>query len=297
MPAAGAGRRMDLSPVAAVVNPGARRADEAAHLPAWVLRRVLGDDDRLESVLRQLVDAGALTIASFGGDGSIGCAAGVAVERRRTLWTPPGGTLNHFARTLGLETVPAAVRALEAGWVARVDIAEANGRAFVNNASLGLYGELVHRREQVQRRLGLGKWPALAVAMAVTLRGATPLALEIDGRPERAYIVFVGNNVYAGLGVGGRDSLQAGVLDLMVLRARGRYPRLAIVAATLLGQLGRSRRLHRRQPRELRIRVDGPTLLAHDGEVEEVEGEIRFRSLPRVLEVVVPPPADGASTA
>jgi undecaprenyl-diphosphatase len=297
MPAAGAARRRALSPVAVVVNPGARRAEEAERLPPSVQRRVLGDGERLESSLRQLVDAGALTIGSFGGDGSAGCAAGIAVERRRTLWTPPGGTLNHFARTLGLETVPAAVTALEAGWVARVDLAEANGWAFVNNASLGLYGELVRRREQVQHRLGLGKWPALAIAMAVTLRGASPLPLEIDGRPEQAYIVFVGNNVYAGLGVGGRASLQAGVLDLMVLRARGRYPRLAIVAATLLGQLGRSRRLHRRQARELRIRVEGPTLIAHDGEVEEVEGEIRFRSLPGVLEVIVPPPAGGASTA
>jgi undecaprenyl-diphosphatase len=143
----------------------------------------------------------------------------------------------------------------------------------------------------------MGKWAALTIAMAMTMRGASPLALEIDGRPERAYIVFLGNNPYEGLGLGGRASLQQGVLDLMVLRARGRFPRLTIVVATLLGQLQRTRRLHRRSVREVRIRLAEPAYLAYDGEVDEAEGELLFRSLAGALEVVVPPPWDGGDGA
>jgi diacylglycerol kinase family enzyme len=83
----------------------------------------------------------------------------------------------------------------------------------------------------------------------------------------------------------------------MVLRSRGRFPRLTIVVATLLGQLQRTRRLHRRSAREVRIRVAEPTYLAHDGEVDEAEGELLFRSLAGALEVVVPPPGDGGAGA
>jgi len=290
MPAVPEPARTDLLPVAVVVNPRAGSAG-AADLPPWVRRRPLLAGERLEPVLHELLDGGARTIGVLGGDGSQGCAAGVAIERGTPLLPIAGGTLNHFARELGLDAVPASLAAVRGGRVARVDVGRVGDTTFVNNASLGLYAELVTRREQIQRR-GVGKWAALAIAMALSLRGASPLELEIDGRPERAYIVFLGNNRYESLGLGGRSSLQEGVLDLMVLRARGRLPRLSIVLATLLGQLQRSRRLRRRTAREVRITLAEPTVLAHDGEVDEAAGELRFRSLPRALAVVTPP--DGA---
>jgi diacylglycerol kinase family enzyme len=236
-----------------------------------------------------LVDEGAGVLGMAGGDGSVGCAAGVAADADRVLWALPGGTLNHFARELGHDTVEEALASLESGWVADVDLGDAGGVAFVNNASIGVYGEIVRRRERLQRTLP--KRVALLVTAARTLRRAEPLALEIDGVPVSAYLVFVGNGPYSGTGLTGRESLQEGVLDVRVLPAEGRFPRLSALGAILLSPRRRSRWLRQTLRDAVAIRLARAAPLAHDGEVLEVSGEITFRTRPGALRVVVPPPA------
>src|SRR5437764_2126694 len=130
MPVAGAPRRADLFPVAIVVNPRAGGAGRA-ELPPWVRRRPLVEGERLEQALHEVADQGARTIGVLGGDGSQGCAAGVAAERGAALLPLAGGTLNHFARTVGLDDVPRSLAAVRDGLVARIDLAEAGGRPFV----------------------------------------------------------------------------------------------------------------------------------------------------------------------
>lgn len=277
--------------VVLVTNPGAGSSDGADDWPEQVEVRTLQEGSDLVEVLGAVVEDGAQVLGMCGGDGSVGCAAGVAADHDRILWAVPGGTLNHFANAVGLSTVEEAVAALEAGTVAFLDIGDANGRTFVNNASLGIYGDLVRRREAIERRLGIGKWPALTIAAARTLRRAKPISLTVNGVRESAYLVFVGNNPYDGAGLGERTSLQTGLLDLRVLRAKGRFPRLGILRAMALGRLDRSRRtLHTHVP-EVRIRLDEDTSLAYDGEAEKTRGDIVFRSRRRAVRVVVPAPA------
>lgn len=275
--------------VGVVVNPGAGEGG-AADLPAHVVRSELGDGDDLPELLRGLVERGCTVVGCVGGDGSTGCAAGVAVDAGRVLWAPPGGTLNHFARTLGFPDMDAAVAGLEAVRVARVDVGDVDGITFVNNASIGVYGEMVRRREALQDRRGVGKRLALVVAAARTLRHAEPIPMDVDGRPERAYLLFVGNNRYGGeLAMGERDDMQAGVLDVVVLRAHGRRPRAGIVWDIALGRLARSRRLHRWSAARVSVRVRETTALAHDGEAREIgAGTVTFTSRPGALTVIVP---------
>jgi diacylglycerol kinase family enzyme len=178
--------------VAVVVNRKSGRADKIV-LHGLRVHRV-DEGEKLVSVLRGLVDEGVGVIGIAGGDGSVGCAAGVAADAGRVLWALPGGTLNHFARELGHATVEQALASLEDGCLADVDLGDAGGLAFVNNASIGVYGEIVRRRERLRRRLP--KRAALLVAVARTLRRAEPIALEIDGVPASAYLVFVGNGPY-----------------------------------------------------------------------------------------------------
>ena len=73
----------------------------------------------------------------------------------------PLGTLNHFARDVGVPPDPAAaLQVIAGGCTTEVDVGEVNGRYFLNNSSLGLYVDIVRDRERRQRHFGHGKWPA-----------------------------------------------------------------------------------------------------------------------------------------
>lgn len=276
-----------LGPVAIVVNPGGGSADGVDLEGVRVHELAEGED--LDRVLRDLADEAVAVLGVAGGDGSVGCAAQVACDRDRVLWVVPAGTLNHFARDLGLQTPDDARESLSAGRTAAVDVGDADGVCFVNNASLGAYGDLVRRREAIERRLP--KRLALLIAAARTLRSAAPMGIAIDGVHQSAYLVFAGNNSYTGAGLTARESLQAGMLDVRVLSAEGRLPRLSALWAVLTSPHGRSRWLTQSLRPEVTIHLDALARLAHDGEVRDVSGQVTFRSRPRALRVLVPPPA------
>ena len=268
----------------------AEAGDRAAlEMPDGITVHEVEEGVPLDQAVQDLVDKGADVVGVAGGDGTVGCAARIVSDSDRALWVFPVGTLNHFARALGIPDHKRAVEVLEQPRVARVDIAEADGTVFVNNASFGIYSDLVRRRESYEDRLKLGKWPAMLLALVTTLSAARPLDLEIDGQRERAFLVFIGNNPYDGVAaIKGRVSLQSGVLDVRVLRAKGRFPRLGILASILTGRLRSSGRLRRGLQPSVTVRLDTPCVMAHDGEVRAVEGEISFRSRPGALKVLVP---------
>lgn len=275
----------ELRHVAVAVNERSGSAGEM-DLPGVRVHRLREGGD-LTAVLAGFVADGAGVIGMAGGDGSVGCAAGVAADAGRVLWVLPGGTLNHFAGELGHGTLDEAKGSLAAGTIAHLDIGDAGGTPFVNNASIGVYGEIVRRRDRLRRRLP--KRIALLVAVARTLRRAEPMAIAIDGVPVRAYLLFVGNNAYTGTGLTGRESLRGGVLDVRVMSAVGRTPRLSALGAILLSRHHRSRWLRQTLRGEVTVTLSEPELLAHDGEVRDVSGEITFRCRPRVLRTLVPP--------
>jgi amphi-Trp domain-containing protein len=104
-----------------------------------------GDD--LEVLVRGAVERGADGLAMAGGDGSQAIVAKVAAERGLPYACVPAGTRNHFALDLGVdrEDVVGALDAFVDGGERRVDLAEVNGRVFVDNVALGLYAEAVQR--------------------------------------------------------------------------------------------------------------------------------------------------------
>ena len=104
-----------------------------------------GDD--LEQLVRDAVAAGADGLAAAGGDGTQALVASIAAEHDLPFACIPAGTRNHFALDLGVDRddVVGALDAFVTGGEHRVDLAEINGRVFVNNVSLGLYAEAVQR--------------------------------------------------------------------------------------------------------------------------------------------------------
>jgi undecaprenyl-diphosphatase len=219
--------------------------------------------------------ARALGVA--GGDGSVAAAAEVALEHGLPLAVVPAGTLNHFARDVGLDTPQAAADAVVAGEAVQVDVAEVNGTPFLNTSSIGAYPEMVRRRDAMSGRLG--KWLALTVATAQVLRTGTPVELVVNGRPLKVWIIFIGNCRYTprGLSPAWRPRLEDGLLDVQYLRADLHFGRTRAVLATLLGVSEHSRSYGHFEAEEVQVLSrSGPQRVAYDGEMGEKAAEFRF---------------------
>lgn len=212
-----------------------------------------------------------------GGDGTVNAAAKVAARRGVPLLVVPGGTLNHFARDIGVESVADAVAAVRAGTAVRVDLGLAGDEVFVNTASIGLYVDLVRFRERWQRKLG--KWPAMALGLVHVLRHAEPRSVDVDGEPRRLWMLFAGNCRYrpTGFAPTHRARLDDGRLDVRMVDATVRFARTRIV----LGALTRTLRWSGAYQATSRSGIemaghDGPLGLSVDGEVTDGPRVVRL---------------------
>lgn len=258
-------------------------ADIAAMLPAATVVEI-DDEHSVTDLLQQAVRDGARALGIAGGDGSVAAAASVALEHGLPLAVLPAGTLNHFARDVGVATPGEAARAVEAGDGVLVDVAAVNGVPFLNTASIGAYPEMVRRRDAMAGRLG--KWLALTVAAGQVLRTGEPVELDVDGRRISAWILFVGNGVYTprGLSPAWRPSLEDGLLDVQYLRGDLRFGRTRAVLATLLGASEHSRSYQQFQVQKLTVRsLSGPQAVAYDGETGEPAQQFEFTKRQRLV--------------
>jgi diacylglycerol kinase family enzyme len=283
-------------------DPDALRRLFAAHgLAADVFRRSPGA--ALGGTLQAAIDAQPDALVAAGGDGTVNAVAAAALEHDLPLGVLPAGTLNHFARDLDLPddieaAVAAVADALAAGRERRVDVATANGRLFLNNASLGLYATMVVDRERQRRRLHRGKWGALLRATLAALREpeAFEVAIEADGHAlrRRTPFVFVGNYDYLVQGheAGRRASLDDGLLSVYVLHPRTAAGLLWLALRTLLLGTSGARDLDVFAIRSLEVHARAARLpVARDGEVADLDTPIRFAVRPRALRVLAPEPA------
>jgi undecaprenyl-diphosphatase len=251
--------------------------------PATALTEYLdGTDDEVRAV------------GVAGGDGTVATVVTIAVQRDLPLVLVPAGTLNHFARDVGVVSVADAVLACTEGRAVRVDLADVRitgqgddeHRWFVNTASIGGYPEVVRLREALQRRWT--KWTAGAYALIRTLRTAQPIPVELDGRQASVWMLFVGNGSYEppGFAPVSRPALDTGTLDVRYLRADLPYSRARFVLATITRTLHTSHVYRRCEVSELDVTLpDGHKRVATDGEVGPVGNRFTFRSMPNALTV------------
>ncbi|MGI8685106.1 MAG: diacylglycerol/lipid kinase family protein [Acidimicrobiales bacterium] len=278
-----------------LVNPASGPLPEPAdevrtHFKGHEVVECGGDD--LEDLAKAAIERGAAFIAMAGGDGSIRCVASLLAGTGIPLIPVPTGTRNHFSRELGIETVADAAAALD-GTPRKLDLAEVNGERFVNNASIGFYAALVRERDAHERRLP--KALANVTAAWAQARKGHRFHTEVHGQGHRAWLVFVGNGCYGeGLtDLMSRDTLDAALLDVRVLRADVPLARTRTIGALLLGRLGNSPLMVKSEECEVEVGLRSPKVaVALDGEVVRIEPPLCFRSLPGVLTVMVPAGAD-----
>lgn len=251
------------------------------------------DGKHIPKAIEKAAKQGRVVVA--GGDGTVSCAAQRLAGSDAELGLLPLGTLNHLARDLGLPTdLAKAAKVAATGEATAIDVAEVNGKVFVNNASIGLYPLMVREREGLQDDKGWPKWLSTIPAAYTALELFPHHRLRVDlGQGERTIVtplLFVGNNSYsldAGA-LGQRASLTDGKLSVYAVAHRSRAKLLWFAARALVGRarhdvdfvtLG--------ECETLKVWSTGKTIeIALDGEVQRIKSPLEFRIRPGALKVV-----------
>ena len=275
-------------------------------LGATVEVREVPGPDLLEAA-RAAAASDADVVVMGGGDGTISAGAGALAGTGKPMGVLPLGTLNHFARDLGIPTgLEEAVRAVVQGTVREIDVGEANGRVFLNNSSIGLYPDAVSMRDAWMERASVNKWVAMGRAALNTLRRfpvvRITLRLREGGVLVTTPMVFIGNNRYETklFNLGKREVLDGGELWVYLARDAGRLGFVRLALRALAGRLDDSRDFQGIGVQQVVVEDRRRVLkVAFDGEVCHVAPPLRYRIRPRALRVLVPveaePEAEAAS--
>ena len=297
---------MTQGAIAVIVNAGSGGGNDqalvdrlAGHFRAAGLHAEIelarGGDEIVAAVGNAIARQPPMIVAG-GGDGTVSTMAAALVDTGIVFGVLPLGTLNHFARDLGIPPELAdAVAILAGGEAARVDVGEVNGRIFVNNSGLGLYPDIVRERERQQKRLGRGKWPAFAWATLSALRRFPFLvvAMAVDGKEvlRKTPFVFIGNNEYRmeGFAIGERSRMEGGLLSLYVAQRPGRWRLVQLAVRALTGHLRQARDFDAILAAEIVVQSKRKRLhVATDGEVSVMTPPLHYRVRPASLIVMRP---------
>ncbi len=255
---------------------------------------------QISNAMRREVAEGCDTLVAGGGDGTISTGAAAVIDHDIPLGVLPLGTLNHFAKDLGIPlNVEDAASVVTDGIVCKVDVGELNGRIFLNNSSLGVYPAIVRLRERYRTRIG-GKWIAALWAALTVLRRNPFMTVRIVVEEKtiirRTPLLLVANNEYrmAGMHAASRESLAQGRLALYVFNAEQR-PGLLRLAGQLLFQGGdQVKELDLLTVEEATVETRRPRLqVALDGEVALLDSPLEYRIRPQALRVHIP--AEGSA--
>ena len=231
-------------------------------------------DSNLQMLVDEAVTRGADALGMAGGDGSLAVVAAAARAHRLPFVCVPAGTRNHFALDLGVDRddLVGSLEAFREGVERVIDVAEVNGRLFLNNVSLGIYGDAVqhpaYRGAKAQTLL-----QTAAQVLGPSSAGGDLQLVDDRGRPYRhPAVVLVSNNPYA-LGPppvsGTRPALDGGTLGVVVLDPPN------------LGQSpGRAWTTTR-----LEVTAPAPIHAGVDGEAAELAPPLEFAIRPAALRV------------
>jgi diacylglycerol kinase family enzyme len=289
-----------VGPACLILNPASggaavllRRLTRAAR-ERGIRVRALRPGEAARRAAIEAADGGARVLAVAGGDGSVAAVAGVAVERGLPLAVVPMGTLNHFARDLGLDLARPlrALDALATGRERRVDVGRVNGRLFVNNVSLGVYAEMLGDPGYRADKLRVARTKLQAAFFGPSPRRALRITPPEEAPLESVVAVVVSNNRYEFSRwdrFGQRHSLDGGTLQVSVLDAGTLDELERLLVGTLLGAMEFRPALRQWTAECLETGSPGELVRAGvDGEPVTLEAPLRFSADPGALHVLLP---------
>src|SRR6185369_9538311 len=248
---------------------------------------------------RAVLDDGFDAIVAGGGDGTVSCVAGVVAGTQTPLGVLPLGTLNHFAKDLGIPAdLEGAVRAIAAANVRALDLGEVNGETFINTSSLGFYPPVVQERDRQRKHLRRGKWLAALSALVKVLPRvhALRLTIKVDGQTlhRTTRLVFAGNNEYrmSLFTQGERKGLDSGLLYLYLVKRPSRLLLLRLALRALFSDAGTTDDFESFSVPsftiENRRKSHRKVLVFLDGEVKSLAPPLLYRARARDLLVLAP---------
>ena len=294
------------SPIALIVNhrSGTNARDREALTrvveglgEARVRRYEFSSGDDIGETVRRAVQDGAEAVLAAGGDGTAMAVAGSVLGTGRAFSHIPLGTFNYFARGIGLPEDPfEAARAIANGVAKPIEVGTVNGRVFLNNASIGIYPQILRERETIYARYGRRRIMAHWSVARTFWKFQRPMTLQItaDGRDFtcRAPLLFVFRSAYQleTFGLKGAQSISDDQFAVLIGRGKTRLDlfRTALRLVTRTAEIGRdydflaARQLTVTPHRRRRL------LLAFDGERDKAEVPLEFAMSPEPLHVIMP---------
>jgi diacylglycerol kinase family enzyme len=253
----------------------------------------------IEVRMRDAATADADVVVAAGGDGTITAAAEALRGTEKLLAILPLGTANLLARDLGLMLSPSAwFDALPTMEPRLIDAGEVNGRLFLHKVVIGTVLETALAREEIRDRTDPGAIVDFLRNFIARLAYAGRFAVEIapkggERRLEVVEALAVANNDYDE-GIGrffARERLDRGLLTLYVLHNLRLFHALRLGAEMLIGTWRRDPGIHIQHVEAVTIRTRRQSIKAMvDGEVQRLPTPLKFRILPRAVNVLAPPP-------
>jgi diacylglycerol kinase family enzyme len=246
----------------------------------------------LSTKVKKAKSTGVTHIIAAGGDGTVNAVAAQAYKYKMILGVLPVGTLNHFAKDLGLPSqLELAVKLVCTGQPILIDVGMVNQYIFLNNSSIGVYPALVKEREKHQSFLG--KWPAALLALfkvAIKLRRYhITLRFESETLNIRTPFLFVGNNEYQlhKIGLTNRTRIQSGNLSLYWIKTSHFMPIVRIFARALTGQVRKDKAFEARTVGKVTLELPQKEVkVAFDGEVVRLKAPLHYEIKHKALQVI-----------
>jgi len=256
--------------------------------------RVVNGKGLIAELKRAAADAELLLAG--GGDGTISAAAGAAFARKIPLAVLPAGTMNLFARSIGVPLdLEQALKALAGGEVHEVDIATANGRPFVHQFSVGIHPKLVRLREQLKYRSRVGKMVASVRAASGAILRPPQFTIELVGpfgsELRRVAGLSVTNNPLDEGHLPLADRLDRGLLGIYLMKPFTLQVMLRLAFGLLRGKFKSLPEVNDREVGHATIRFPAKrssAMAVIDGELIKLESQVEFVIHPRGLKVMVP---------
>ena len=258
--------------------------------------RIVPGRDVSAALDRAAGEARVDVLLAGGGDGTISSAAAAAFRTGIPLAVLPAGTMNLFARTLGIPPVLSdALEALAGGTFSKADIATANGRPFVHQFGVGVHARLVRIRDGLTYHSRIGKMLASVRAVGATIvrpprfqaEVLTPRGIE---RWE-ASSIEVSNNPVGDWHIPYADTHDLGVLGVYIAKPMSEWTLAKLMVAVLFGRWRTHPDVSERETRELVLvfpRRKRSAKAVVDGELIDLEDRVELKIHPGALTVVVP---------
>jgi diacylglycerol kinase family enzyme len=297
--------------VTLVLNPNAGRLrgldpEKAAETVAAIFRahghdvktEICAGPDAVTAIARICREGACDAIVVGGGDGTVSAAAAAAAESGIALGVLPLGTMNLFARSLGMPLeMLAAAEAIAGGTMRAVDIGEVNGRLFTHAVGLGLHPRMIRLRGRLQYGSWMGKILASIQAWWTAVRRPPRIEVEIrvDGRSfeRRTSAILISNNPLGEGHLPYADDLQQRKLGLYVATSRRWQDLVRLAARMTLGEIAANPFIESYLAEEIEIHFERSTVNASmDGEIVSFETPLRLKVRRGGLTVLVPSRAE-----